>query len=86
MKTIYKYELEGSNPHIEMPYGSKVLCVQMQGAVPCIWAEVDPDAPLVKRSFRIVGTGHSIDFTNGEYIGTFQMHGGTFIWHLYELI
>lgn len=85
-KTIWKFEVDSPNVHLEMPVGAEILCVQMQRDKPCLWAEVEPFNPIEKRSFMIVGTGHEIEFTNGKYIGTFQMHGGGLVFHLYELV
>ena len=86
-KTIYKYPLPMTeDPTIEMPRGSRVLTVQVQGSTPCIWAIVDPNQPLEIRRFRVFGTGHPIDenINSITYIGTFQLLGGGFIGHLFE--
>ena len=86
MKSIWKFELESQNPHLVMPVGAKILCVQAQRDVPCIWVEVDPESKeKTERTFMIVATGHPIEFTNGTYIGTFQLQGGDLVYHLYEL-
>lgn len=84
MKTIWKWELE---PHtkISMPKDAKILCVQMQGRNPQLWALVDP---LVKekeiRQFNTYGTGNNIPDQPGEYIGTFQMESGSLVFHVFE--
>lgn len=45
MKKIYKYRIEVTDDqNIEMPVGAKILTVQTQNGVPCIWAMVDPNA------------------------------------------
>jgi len=39
------------------------------------------------RLFRIYGTGAEIkDLENLIYIGTFQMHNGDMVWHVFEEI
>lgn len=81
-----------------MPRGARVLAVQSQmtGSSdynttrenPIIWALVDPDAETVGRGFLLAGTGHPIDdndAASGEYIGTFQLQGGGFVGHLFDM-
>ena len=86
MRTIWKYTLEDPNQKIDMPKDAKILTVQEQHGLPCIWAEVDKDAPLEERTFVVVGTGHDIDFSNGEYIGTYLICNDNLVWHVYELV
>lgn len=87
-KTIWKYPLSvGDLTDVEMPHDSKILCVQKQFTRPCIWVELNPEADVVKRSFRIFGTGHLIpDDEQLQYIGTFQVADGNLVFHLYERI
>ena len=82
MKTIYKYEVAGQVTEHTMPAGAKVLTFQAQGDSLFFWAEVDTDAAVESRVFRIAGTGMPIDETH-QYIGTAQVP--PFVWHLYEL-
>ncbi|TNE75026.1 hypothetical protein EP331_00220 [bacterium] len=84
-KTIWKFQLETTDyQEIEMPYQSKILCVQVQNGTPNIWALVDPKSPLVKRAFDIFGTGHPVDYNvKREYIGTYQLHGGSLVLHVF---
>ena len=87
-QTIYKYTLEIADINkIEMPYDAEILCVQVQYAVPRIWALVDPDPALPKqtRTIRIVGTGHQIEEGIIDYIGSFQLLGGDLIFHVFEI-
>lgn len=37
------------------------------------------------RHFRIKGTGHAADDI-GDYIGTFQLNGGSLVFHLFEAL
>ena len=86
MKTIHKYPLTLLKTQtITMPDEAKVMCVQTQGGIPCIWAAVDTDMPLVNRSFLTVGTGHEITVDTLWYVGTYQQENGEFIWHVYEI-
>lgn len=83
-KTIYKYSLlhTGGNS-VDMPQGAKILAVQSQQGVPTIWALVDVGQPTEKRTFLVVGTGHTIDGL-GEYVGTVQLNEGRFVVHVFE--
>jgi hypothetical protein len=68
-----------------MPKGAKILCVQMQGVTPCLWAEVDTASDVEQRAIDIYGTGHPLPHYMNEhhhYIGTVQQGG--FVWHVYE--
>jgi hypothetical protein len=91
MKAIWKFELrpnEGDSmvASIKMPAGAEILTVQMQGATPKIWALVDPTAPLEERRLQVVGTGHPFELREGaEYLGTFQMNGGSFVFHVFDM-
>jgi len=85
MKTIWKFKIpQCERSSIEMPKDAKILAVGNQYEVVCLWAEVDPKNDTVSRMFRIIGTGHSVPDELLEYIGTVQMTGGNFIWHIYE--
>ncbi len=85
MREIWKYPVPiAVGFDMDMPEGAEVLTVQVQGASPEMWALVHPDMPKVTRRFRLYGTGQPIEGRSGRYIGTFQMAGGAFIWHLFE--
>jgi hypothetical protein len=45
---------------------------------------VDPKGPLRPRRFRVAGTGHELEPYVDRYIGTFQMLGGTLVFHVFE--
>ena len=83
-RAIWKYPLTGdTRVALEMPIGARVLAVQMQGHLPCLWALVDTSADVQRRTFRIFGTGHRFDLSpDAPHIGTFQ--DGPFVWHLFE--
>lgn len=89
MRAVYKYTIPLDDVvSVELPTGSKILCVQSQRDDPQIWALVDPTFPVEKetRTFRIVGTGHQIDDLECEnYIGTFQIRGGSLVFHVFEI-
>lgn len=87
MLAIWKYPFQVQDHFtISMPTGARLLDVQVQNETPCIWALVDPGALKESREFRLAGTGHDISEKEAErYIGTFQLGGGVFIGHLFEI-
>ncbi len=68
-----------------MPIDAEILTVQIQYGAPFIWAKVNPENGKEKRTFRIAGTGHGLEENNLIYIGTFQLEGGKFMGHLFEI-
>lgn len=89
MKTIYKYQLKGEEwQFVTMPEGAQILCVQSQRDMACLWAIVDTEQPLMQmRKIHIYGTGHEIpDTLNLVYIGTFQVHSGALVFHVFEAV
>lgn len=88
METIWKFPFEIKDDiEIEMPSGSEILTVQMQGRMACIWAKVSDDSPKIKRHFQVFGTGIPIPKIHKlrSYIGTFQLLQGQLVFHLFEL-
>lgn len=87
--TIWKFILETTdNQKIEMPKGSVILTVQNQHNSLCMWVLVDREAEKETRHFEVFGTGHPIkhDATmNRKYIGTYQLQGGSLVFHVFEL-
>ncbi len=85
MNTVWKYTLPVSGRiELNIPAGAKLLCVQMQFDRLCMWALVDPTAPISTRCFWIVGTGHELLSAPGAYVGTFQINGGALVFHVFE--
>lgn len=85
MKRIFKWTLAMvGEEQIDLPTGAEILCVQMQGEHPQIWALCDPGQPKTSRTIVTYGTGHSIPDNPGHYIGTFQLFEGKFIGHVFE--
>lgn len=88
MKTIWKYKLHaGDTCSLSMPAGAEVLTTQVQAEEVCIWALVDDQAKEERRTFCVYGTGHPIKTTDPLlYVGTFQLMGGSLVFHVFELI
>ena len=85
-EAIWKYHISIGINNIGMPKDANILCVQIQNGKPCIWARVNLDNEIEKRSFAVFGTGISMSNLGFMkiYIGTFQE--GEFVGHLFELI
>lgn len=85
MKVVYKYELPQKNNSIIMNEGAEVLKVMWQRHLPCLWAIVDTERPLVTRKFTIYQTGEQI--VEPEYamwIATFGVFENDLIYHCFE--
>lgn len=83
---IWKWTLGiGEAQTIKMPQGAQILDVQMQGERPQLWALCDESKPKEDRRFVIYGTGDPIIERLGRYIATFQLFGGTLVFHAFEL-
>jgi hypothetical protein len=83
---IFKYPAPISDALlIQMPKRAKVLTVQVQHGQPQLWALVDDDGSSVPRAFKWFGTGHSVERTAGNYVGTVQLEGGALVFHLFEM-
>lgn len=87
-RQIFKYQLDTTDiQQVEMPEGAEILCVQTQYGIPCIWALVQPNAALSKRTIEIFGTGHNVpENANRKYIGTYQLRQVNLVFHCFELI
>lgn len=85
MKVIYKYPLMVADvQEIMLPEHGDFLDVQCQHDKICMWAVVDTDEPLAKRTVYIVPTGGEFKLPAGVlYLGTVQMLRGTFVWHVF---
>jgi len=88
VRTIYEFPLEVIDAQaVQMPSGAQILTVQKQNGTPCIWGMVDTENQKEERFFEIFGTGHPMHEDMGvgrEYVGTFQMHSGSLVFHLLE--
>ncbi|MGL5912788.1 MAG: DUF7352 domain-containing protein [Bacteroidales bacterium] len=89
MKTIYKYPIEVTNEQtIKLPKGAKILTIQTQRETPCIWAMIDKTEQETEEvELRVHGTGHDVpDSETLRYIGTFQLHGGSLVFHTFRKV
>lgn len=82
---VYKYLLLISdNRTIHMPVDAKILCVQVQQGIPCIWALVNPEQDTRPFEFISVGTGNPTTLNGNEkHIGTYQLEEGSLVFHVF---
>lgn len=90
MHTIWKFPLEVDDSQtITMPKGARILAVQVQHGRPCLWALVDANEDVRETvEIRTHGTGHRIpegDARSYEYIATYQLQSGAFVFHAFRL-
>jgi len=84
---VWKYEITGKVFQIEAPRFLRVLHVETQGVVPCFWALVRPAHPPVLHRFQVAATGDRLPPATpaDAYVGTFLLHGGGPVYHLFYL-
>jgi hypothetical protein len=84
VRCVWKYPLnlvEGATHHYEIPDGI-VRHVGEQSRTIMLWIEVDPEGPLRRRTFQVVGTGFPEIEPGFVYLGTVPI--GPWVWHVYE--
>ncbi|CAB4151653.1 hypothetical protein UFOVP685_56 [uncultured Caudovirales phage] len=84
---IFKYEIPITDEIIamEIPDNYALCHVGQQDGKLFMWCAVDIHAKLVKRRFKIVGTGHKIvGIESLFFLRTIQMPNGL-VWHLFEV-
>jgi hypothetical protein len=87
-KVIYKYSLAIEDfQTIQLPIGAEILCVQVQGEQPMLWAIVDDYSHRVAGGLQLkhiltVTTGGPMP-TVGRYLGTYQILKGKFVGHVF---
>lgn len=77
MRRIFKYQLSISDEQtVSLPIGSRILSLQVQRGIPCIWAIVDDEQSKTSQVvIRMFGTGHCISYeeSNDRFAGTIQV-------------
>jgi hypothetical protein len=87
MMTIHKFPLiVADRQTIAMPPAAVILTVQVQRGIPCVWVMLNPDEVRVPRTIMIHGTGHEFAGTLYRHIGTFQLDGGSLVFHAFEVL
>lgn len=93
MRTIWRFPIDMGEAAlnegrftIEAPLGARILHVdvlQRAPHEPSMWVLLDEERAPLKRTFEIVGTGHSTPLDASQHVATWQQEG--FVWHLFEL-
>jgi len=88
MQKIWKKQLKiHKSQIIELPDNAKILCVQIQKGIPCIWFIVPQveSYGMAKRKILCLETDEQWEtISELKYIGTFQMMSSTEVFHLFE--
>lgn len=81
-RRIHKYVIPViANFQLQLPRTIDILHLGIQDGQPCLWVEVDPNAPTNPVAFLTVGTGANIPVGAGRHVGTYQLD--YFVWHVY---
>jgi hypothetical protein len=91
VKLVAQYDLPLPTTHVTtfqlaMPALAQPLDAQLVGAVPALFALVDPEMPLEQVSFCWVGAGYTLTDVVQAHVGTIQYergHGHAF--HLFRV-
>jgi hypothetical protein len=89
MRVVHKYPIP-SGEHtfdLALPLGAQLLHADLQEGRPVLWAlaAVDPDVPVVSRSFVVVETGTPIRAVVKAHVGTLLFERGSQILHVFEI-
>ena len=89
---IKKYKLETVDyqtinvPKIDdiINFKDQFLNLEIQNNEPCIWCLVDDGEPTQEIGIVIFGTGMEIPIlSKNEYLGTYMLRGGDFVYHVF---
>lgn len=88
MTTIHKATLQLTDMQdIKLPADAEILCVAVQGTHVCLWYRFEPTRYTDIRRIAMCGTGHPApSASEGKYLGTVLLHGGTLVLHAFERI
>jgi len=84
MRTIHKYPLliNDEDHPVMLPGNCKMLLVDVQCGLICLWVELDDTHEIADPSFfRVFGTGQKIP-SNYKHLASCQ--GPPFVWHVYR--
>lgn len=84
MKTLFRFNVCNPVMAVEMPEGAVVRSFGVTSKGPCFWAEVDPEAPKVRKVFAMVRTGKPIPEAATGFVGTCHLPHTTAV-HLYAM-
>lgn len=83
---IWKYPIEVTGiQDIDMPQGAQILSVQIQVMRPVLWVLVNDKDQKFLRRIVTVATGELFpESLTGRFIGTYQLHDGELVFHVFE--
>lgn len=73
---------------VMIPRGAELIhfATQDPDDTPYVWAICNPNAPKVRRQFRLAGTGHPLLVSrSAKYIGTIHVQDRKLVFHLFDL-
>jgi hypothetical protein len=82
---IFKYVLRPTRIQDVQMHPGKILHVGEQGDNICVWALVDPDAPMETRRIAVVPTGEPCPYLREQHLGTALLHDGRLVFHIFEV-
>lgn len=84
MNRIWKYPLViNDSQKLNLPRGSRVLSVQLQHGQPTLWALVSDGFYKDELTISTRGTGHAIEEDLGRFVSTYQISGGSLVFHVF---
>lgn len=87
MRTVWKFPIGYPDRlDLEVPLGAEFIHFDMQGTTPTLWALVNSDNPVQRRSLRMIGTGHELPESRYNHIGSCIDANTGLVWHLFEEI
>ena len=82
-RTIFKFVMDKPTVTIDVPLLAQFLTVDAQAGDPCLWFEVNPDAPKRQMTFVAVPTGRACP-DDGTYLGTAHLREDGLVLHIYD--
>lgn len=84
-RKIFKYNLDfKSSQKIEIPIEHTILAVKNQNDCAVIYANVNPDAPLIEKEILMFATGEKLpDLYLKKYIDSLLFKNGTLVFHFF---
>jgi hypothetical protein len=85
MRRIYRYEIPIDDKDHELTLSGPIIHVAARSMDHVeLWAEHDDNAPGERRTFRVVGTGHTIPPGFTHVATVFVRSNPPLVWHLME--
>ena len=86
MYRVWKFPLDVGENKLEMPRNPKFLHLGEQHGTIMVWALVATNQPVAIVQVDVIATGHVAPSENeGMHIGTIQMKGGTYVYHVFRM-